>query len=146
MAGRKMIKMEHNQSEKGFTLIESLISMVITTVGLLAVAGMIGIGIRLQTESRDATAANAFARAKIEEIQNYAPTASQRARGGSVTSDETNYNDTPDSRFKRRWLIETNPADAGVPAGTQRVTISVIANQAGLRLPPVTLTLLMPAP
>lgn len=130
---------------RGFSLIECLIAMVITTVGLLAVAGLISIGIRLQTESRDATAANALARAKIEELQNYAPNASQRARGGSLTSDVANYNDSPDSRFQRRWQIQTNPTDAGVPLGTQRITVVLIPNQTGLRLPPVQLTVLMPA-
>ena len=136
---------KHKLAEKGFSLIECLISMVLTTVGLLAVAGMISIGIRLQVESRDASAANAYARAKVEELQNYAPTAAQRARGGSLTSSVTNYNDSPDYRFTRRWQIGTNPTDAGVPAGTHRISISVVPNRPQLRLPPVTLTLLAPA-
>jgi prepilin-type N-terminal cleavage/methylation domain-containing protein len=131
--------------EKGFSLIECLIAMVITTVGLLAVASLIEVGIRLQSESRDAAAANAFARAKIEELRNYAPTAAQRARGGSVTADVTNYNDSPDGQFRRRWLIETNPADAGVPTGTQRITVVVVPNHPGLRLPPIRVTTLAPA-
>jgi prepilin-type N-terminal cleavage/methylation domain-containing protein len=131
--------------QQGFTLIECLVAMVITTIGLLAVVGLIAVSIRLQTESRDATAANSFAKAKIEELQNYAPTATQRARGGSLTADVTNYNDTPDVRYHRRWLIETYPTDAGVPSGTQRITVIVIANEGGVRLPSIELKTLVPA-
>jgi len=125
----------------GFTLIECLIAMVITLVGLLAVAELMVVGVRLQTESRDATAATALARAKIEELQNYAPAAVQRVRGGSLTTNVLNYNDAPDARFQRRWLIETNPTDAGVPSGTQRITVVIVANQ-GVRIPPVQLAVL----
>lgn len=131
--------------QSGFTLVECLIAMVITTIGLLAVAGLIGVGIRLQTESRDAVAANSLAKAKIEELQNYASTASQRARGGSLTSNITNYNDSPDSRYQRRWLIETNPTDAGVPADTQRITVVMIATTPDVRLPNIRLVVLVPS-
>jgi prepilin-type N-terminal cleavage/methylation domain-containing protein len=131
--------------QRGFSLIECLITMVITTIGLLAVVSLIAVGISLQTESRDATTANSFARAKMEELQNYAPTATQRARGGSLTSDVSNYNDAPDVRYRRRWQIETYPTDAGVPAGTQRITIMVIANEGGVRLPPIVIKTLVPA-
>ncbi len=128
----------------GFSLIECLIAMVITTIGLLAVAGLMGVGIRLQTESRDATAANSLARAKIEELQNYAPSAAQRVRGGSLTSNTANYNDSPDARFQRRWQIETSPTDAGVPANTQKITVVLVANNKGIRLPDIRLVSLVP--
>ncbi len=131
--------------QNGFTLIECLIAMVITTIGLLGVAGLMGVGIRLQTESRDSIATNSFAKAKIEELQNYAPTATQRARGGSLTVNVTNYNDLPDSRYRRRWLIETNPTDAGVPANTQRITVILVANNPGVRLPTIRLVALVPS-
>jgi prepilin-type N-terminal cleavage/methylation domain-containing protein len=135
----------NNSPEKGFSLIECLVAMVITTIGLLAVAGLIGVGIRLQTESRDATAATAFARAKIEQLENFAPTAAERAAGGSITANVANYNDTPDPKYRRRWLIETNATNAAVPVGTQRITISMTANQLGVRLPAVRLSVLVPA-
>lgn len=132
------------ENQKGFTLIECMIAMVITTVGLLAVSGLMVVGIRLQTESRDAIAANSLARAKIEEIQNYSPTASQRARGGSLTSNTTNYSDTSDARFQRRWQIENSPTDTGVPAGTQRITVILIPNRPDVRLPSVQIKSLIP--
>ena len=134
-----------SKRQAGFTLIECLIAMIITTIGLLAVSGLMAVGIRLQTESRDVVAANSFAKAKIEELQNYAPTAAQRARGGSLTTNVTNYNDSPDARFQRRWLIETYPNDAGVPANTQRITLVIIPNSPGVRLPNIRIVVLMPS-
>lgn len=131
-------------SQQGFSLIECMIAMVITTIGLLSVAGLIGVGIRLQTESRDAIIATSYARAKIEELQNYAPTAAQRAAGGSVTTNVTNYNDSFDSKFRRRWLIEHSPTN-GVPSDAQRITVSVIPLHTDVRLPPVELRVLVRA-
>jgi|GEM_PF-1265008 len=135
-------KTSKNVQQGGFTLIECLIAMVITLVGLLAVANLIVVGIRLQTESRDSTAAMALARAKIEQLQNYAPAAPQRVRGGSLTTDTIGYFDTPDTRFTRRWQVEINPTDAGVPSGTQRITVVVVPNRGGVRLPPVKVAVL----
>lgn len=132
-------------SRGGFSLIECLIAMVVTMVGLLSVAGMLSVGIRLQTESRDATAAGAIARLKMEELQNFSPTAPQRVRGGSLTSNLSGYFDTPDTRFVRRWQVETSPTDSGVPAGTQRISVSIHANQGGVRIPPVRLSVLVPS-
>jgi prepilin-type N-terminal cleavage/methylation domain-containing protein len=140
-----MYKRKAGRTDRGFSLVECLVAMVITTVGLLASAQLIVVGVRLQTESRDVSAANSFARAKIEELANYSPTAAQRARGGSLTSNTANYNDVPDARYTRRWLIETSPADAGVPTGTQRITVVIVPKQPGLRLPPVKVAVLEPA-
>lgn len=143
---RKINKMlDGFEKQSGFTLIECLIAMVITTVGLLSVAGLISIGIRLQTESRDAILAGSLARAKVEELQNYAPTASQRVRGGSLTANISNYNDSPDSRYTRRWQIETYPTDAGVPQGTQKITVALVSNYEDVRLPSIQIVTLVPA-
>lgn len=128
----------------GFSLLECIFALVITVIGLTAVLGLVVEAIRLQTFSRDAVTANAIAKAKIEELRNYAPTATQRARGGSLTSNTANYNDSPNDRFRRRWRIETHPTDAGVPAGTQRVTVTSLANRPDVRLPDIQIQVLMP--
>ena len=130
---------------RGFTLIECLVAMVITTVGLLAAAGLITVGIRLQAESRNAIAATAIGKSKAEELQNYAPTAIARARGGSLTTNISGYSDVPDPRFVRRWLIETAPTDPGVPAGMQRIWVTVIPNRRDVQFTPVEITVLVPS-
>lgn len=136
--------MKVTNKNAGFSLLECMFALVITVVGLLAVAGLVVEAIRLQTVSRDATIANALAKAKIEELRNYAPTATQRARGGNLANNVTDYNDSPDARFQRRWRIEVYPTDAGVPAKTQRVTVRMLSNQSGVRLPDIQIQVLMP--
>lgn len=88
--------MKVTNKNAGFSLLECMFALVITVVGLLAVAGLVVEAIRLQTVSRDATIANALAKAKIEELRNYAPTATQRARGGNLANNVTDYNDSPE--------------------------------------------------
>jgi prepilin-type N-terminal cleavage/methylation domain-containing protein len=133
------------KKESGFTLIECLIAMVIMTFGLLAVIGLLAVGVRLQTTSRDMNAANSFARAKMEELESYQPTATQRLRGGSLTTNVTSYNDIPDARFVRRWLIETAPTDAGVPSNMQRISVVVSSNRSDVRVPVLQVSVLVPA-
>lgn len=145
MSNQHHKKETKSKRQSGFTLIECLVAMVITTIGLLAVAGLMAVGIRLQTESRNVISANSLAKAKIEELQNYAPTATQRARGGSLTGNVANYNDSPNSNFQRRWLIETNPADAGVPANMQRITVVIVGNTPDIRLPDIRIVTLVPS-
>ncbi len=138
--------MRHGKDkQKGFSLIECMFALVITVIGLSAVLGLVVSAINLQTFSRDASAADALAIAKMEQLRNYAPTAVERARGGSLTSTVANYNDAPDARFLRRWLIEEFPTDVGVPEGTQRVTVTMLSNRADVRLPNIQIQLLVPA-
>jgi prepilin-type N-terminal cleavage/methylation domain-containing protein len=129
--------------QKGFTLLECMFAMVITVIGLTAVLGMVVAAIHLETFSRDTSAATGFAKEKIEELRNYEPTATERGRGGSLTSDVTNYFDFPDGRFKRRWLIEESPTDTGVPTGTQRITLTVLSNRSDILITEVKITILV---
>lgn len=121
-----------------------MFAMVITVVGLTAVAGLVVEAIRLESRAKDSTSANALLKAKIEELSNYSPGAAQRARGGGLNSNITGYYDNPDPRFIRRWQIENNPADAGVPSGTQRVTVTIISDRAEVTIPNLELKALIP--
>ena len=132
------------KNEKGFSLLECLFSLVITMFGLMAVVGLIATSINLQTYSRDTSAATRHAKAKIEQLRNFAPTSGSRARGGSLLQDVTNYMDSPDARFKRRWLIESHPTDSGVPQGTQRLTVRILSNRSDIVLPPLQVQALVP--
>jgi prepilin-type N-terminal cleavage/methylation domain-containing protein len=118
---------KHNQD--GFTLLECMFALVITVIGLTAVLGLVVSAINLHMFSRNGNDAREVSKAKIEQLRNFAPSAAERARGGSLTSDVTNYNDAPDPRFHRRWLIEEFPTDAGVPEGTQRITVITVSNR-----------------
>ncbi len=118
--------MKGQSSQRGMSLIEVLIAMVVTVVGIVAVATLILYGIGLQVQARDATMANALAKSKIEELSISVPTA-----GGDLDNDVTGYNDTPTTGFKRRWLV------AAGPANTLDVTVRVIVENPTAAVSPV---------
>jgi prepilin-type N-terminal cleavage/methylation domain-containing protein len=127
------------KKEHGFTLIECMIAMLIFVVGGLAMAGLLAQGIRLSTESRTASLANAVARAKIEELRVTPRTNAQRTAGGNLTSDVANHFDTPaGTTFRRRWTV------ANGPAGTQDITIAVTMTNTTIRLPATQVRVLLP--
>ena len=129
------------KGEAGFSLIEAVIAMVITVVGLLAVEMLIVQSIRVQTFSRDASMANALARAQIETLRSLPRTNPQRVNGGRLTGDATtnpaNYRNTTNARFTRRWTV------ADGPAGSQDVTIAVVSTESAL-MPTVQIRALLP--
>lgn len=128
--------------QAGFTLIECMCALLITTVGVLSVAALMVTAISTQNVSTDAARANSLARAKIEELRaisaaSPAAIRAQRDIGGNLNSNVANHFDTPNPRFVRRWVV------AGGPAGTQRVTVAVRPGVAGMRLPNVQTETLM---
>jgi len=133
-----------NTNNKGFSLIECMVAMVITVIGLSAVLGLVVSALNLQTYSRDSNAANSIAKTKIEQLRNFNAAAAERDRGGSLTANVLNYNDTPDPRFLRRWQIEEFPTDTFVPEGTQRVTVTIISDRPDVLIGTVQIQVLIP--
>ncbi len=117
--------MKGQNSQRGTSLIEVLVAMVVTIVGVISVANMILYGIGLQVLARDTTMANALAKSKIEELSISLP-----AVGGDLNSNVTGYSDTP-TGFTRRWGVVAGPA------GTLDVTVRVIAENPTAAVSPV---------
>jgi prepilin-type N-terminal cleavage/methylation domain-containing protein len=87
------------QTEKGFSLIEVMIALVLFAVGLLAFAGLEVTAIRNSTYSKDYGKGNTYAQQKMEELKG---TAWASLSAGSETLEE---------RFTRTWTVvetETN--------------------------------------
>ncbi len=117
--------------ESGFTLVEVLMALVVTTVGTLSVAALMAYGTRLQSTSRDTTTAAAVAREQMERLRMLPPLSPSRALGGSLTADVTNYSatvTTPQARFRVRWVVTAGPA------ATKEVNLVVLAGPANLEL------------
>jgi hypothetical protein len=55
-------------SEKGFTLVEAMISMLVTVVGLVSLAGMFTVAMKTNASSRNFTTATTFAQDKLEQL------------------------------------------------------------------------------
>lgn len=116
------------KDERGFTLIECIIAMLVTVIGLLGALTMIAFAVKNFTVSSDLAIANSLAKAKIEELRNIS-----QAPGGNLANNTTGYFDQPTNKFIRRWQITTDSM------GTETVSVGVIPAYPGLLLPEVNL-------
>jgi Tfp pilus assembly protein PilV len=96
------------KDQTGVTLIEVLIAMIVTVVGVVAVATLITYGIGLQVLSRDTSRANSLAKAKIEQLRIIPSSDPQLSLGGDLSSNVSDHFDTP-AGFVRRWVVAAGP-------------------------------------
>ena len=108
-------------NERGFTLVEVLIAMVILTIALVSMAELMAITLRMQMMGRNETSAVRLAQSKIDEIVAVNFTDATVAVGGSLAADVTAYNDTPVAGYHRRWLIEAIAGETRVRTLTVRI-------------------------
>ena len=111
--------------ERGFTLVEVLIAMVIMTIALVSMAEMMAITLRMQMMGRNGTAAIRLVQSKIDELVAVNFTSATVAVGGSLTTDATGYNDAPADGFRRRWQIAAITGETRVRTLTVRVTPTI---------------------
>ena len=114
--------------DRGFTLIEVLIAMIVLTVALVSLAELMAIALRMQMLGRNQTAAIRLAQDKIDELHFLNFTNAQLAIGGSLTADAANHFDASDPLYRVRWTVGTVPvADPQVAADAVRIlTVRVI--------------------
>ena len=120
-------------NDRGFTLVEVLVAFVILTIGLVSMAELMAITLRMQQLGRNQTAAARMAQDKIDELmsQNFA-TSAQVSIGGSLTADVANHFDIPTLNgvaqpYRRRWRVAAGPVDPPVAANSLRIlTVRVI--------------------
>jgi prepilin-type N-terminal cleavage/methylation domain-containing protein len=119
-----------DNSERGFTLIEVLIAMVILTVALVSMAELMAITLRMQMMGRNETIAVRLVQAKIDELValDFEGVASGPlvAVGGGLEADVAGYNDDPDPDFHRRWQIVAIAGQTRIRTLTVRVTPEAI--------------------
>jgi prepilin-type N-terminal cleavage/methylation domain-containing protein len=108
-------------NERGFTLIEVLVALVIATVALVSLAELMAITLRMQMLGRNETSAIRLAQSKIDQLVAVNFTNATVAVGGSLTSDLTNYNDSPESGYLRRWQISAITGETRIRSLTVKV-------------------------
>src|SRR5436190_23821542 len=57
-----------HRSAEGFTMIEAVIAMMVTVVGLVSIAGMFTLAMKTNASSRNFTTATTFAQDKLEQL------------------------------------------------------------------------------
>lgn len=108
--------------DRGFTLVEVLIAMVIMLVGLVAVAQLMAVSVHNHTLGRRNSEASVLATAKLEELSKLNFNTNPAVQiGGNLGANAANFNDTS-GVYTRRWLVEAGPTP-----NTRRVTVRVIS-------------------
>ena len=123
-------------SERGFTLVEVLVAMVIVTIALVSLAELMAITLRMQLLGRNQTAAVRLVQSKIDQLvavgftTNGSPTAIV-APGGSLSSDSSGYNDDPEDGFHRRWVISAITGETRIRTLTVKVSPTRVDRRTG---------------
>ncbi len=112
--------------QRGSTIVEIMVAVVVLGVGVLPVIGLLGSGYRYQGQARLDVQMATLAESKIEEMVAVAgtnlPDTVALTPGGSLEADAPNHFDYVEHegrRFARRWLVQLGPA------GTRDVTLRV---------------------
>lgn len=122
--------MKMKRDERGFTLIEAMVAMFVCTVGLIAMAELLAVTLRMQQLGRNSTTAIRLAQGKVDELTTKVFGVDAMVNcGGDLDSDEADHNDVPlDSDgnamgYKRRWVVSAGPDG---DANLRQVTVRVI--------------------
>ena len=105
---------------KGFTLIEVLITMAIFSIGVLAVASMQYWSVRNTASGNVMTLAANLARAQMETLKSV-PDVTSLTTGASPNPIDADGNPDPGGIFTRTWVI-ANPLGT---SGTRRIDVTV---------------------
>jgi Tfp pilus assembly protein PilV len=115
-------------SETGFSLVEVLVSTVVLTVGLVAMAELLAISTKMHADASEASRSTQYAQAKIDELvklnMGTAPQVQINA-ADTLAANTANYFDTPMAGVTRRWRVQAGPV-----ANTRLLTVRVISRRA----------------
>lgn len=112
--------------ERGFTLVEVTVALLIFTVGIVGLAQLMAVSLHMQSLGRNQTSAVRLAQDKLDELMSmHFDTAPEIQITGSdsLSADVENYFDIDADGTTRRWLVEDGP-DGN--ANLRQITIRVI--------------------
>lgn len=111
--------------------------MVILTIGLVSLAELLAVSLRLQQLGRNGTQAVRVAQDKMDQLMSLNFDTNLTIQiGGSLTANVANYNDTDVPGYRRRWLVQAGPPRPAFPLGDpdlRLMTIRVIPDLADRR-------------
>ena len=103
---------ERPDADRGFTMVEVLVSMLILTIGMIAIAGLLAVTTQMAMGAREAARSTRLAQNKIDELMklNFT-TALAIAIGGDLTTNVDHYWETPLDGVTLRWAVTAGPTD-----------------------------------
>src|SRR5262245_54622124 len=114
-------------NERGFTLVETLIALVIMTVALVGLAQLMVVSAQMHQVGRTSAEASRLAQDKFEELMklNFALAPGIQISGNNtLDANVANYFDVPaNSGYTRRWRVQAGP---GGIASLRTVTVRMV--------------------
>ena len=115
------------RSQRGATLVETLVALTVLTIGILAVAQLFPAGARTQAQDRMMTSGNYYAQEKLEQLGRL-PWADPELTLGTHPATPEPVGDS--GAWRRSWQVEAMP---GQLANLKKVTVTVSWNYVGPR-------------
>lgn len=118
--------MKSRNNDRGFTLVEVVVAMLVFTVGIVALAQLMAVTMRMQAHGRNQTSAVRLAQDKLDQLMSLNFTTSpavQITGSDSLSADVENYFDNDVDGYTRRWLVVAGP-DGN--ADLRQITIRVV--------------------
>jgi prepilin-type N-terminal cleavage/methylation domain-containing protein len=90
-------------SERGMTMVEMMVALIVLSIGLLGIAAIFPAGRRFSTRDRMLTTASDLALQKMEQIRTYSYSDSNLTVGTHPTASGENVG--PNNRYVRWWTV-----------------------------------------
>jgi type IV pilus assembly protein PilV len=123
--------------QRGFTLIEMMVSILVLTIGLVGTAALMSSSVNMGAHARYASTAALLASEKMEDLDRFPDNDPNLAAGGSLTADITGYSDAVQISTSNGNINETTTANGVTTLYTQKPDGTVVVT-AGGALPAVT--------
>ncbi len=126
-----------SRRERGFTLIETLVAIMILTIGLFSVAALMSQTVNTTAHSRYQTNAAMLASEKLEDLNRFPNDDANLTPGGSLAADTAGYFDNVQTSSDSGSITETTSDAGGTTSYTQQPGVGITVT-AGGGLPPAT--------
>ena len=131
---RKSVK---RSRQRGFTLIEMMVSILVLTIGLVGTAALMSSSVNMGAHARYVSTAALLASEKMEDLDRFPDNDPNLAAGGSLASDITGYSDTVQISTSSGKINETTTANGVTTLYTQQPDGTVVVTP-GAALPAAT--------
>jgi prepilin-type N-terminal cleavage/methylation domain-containing protein len=138
LSPRKAVKQSR---QRGFTLIETMVSILILTIGLVGTAALMSNSVNMGAHARYVSTAALLASEKMEDLDRFPDNDPNLAPGGSLGSDITGYSDSVQISTANGNINEVTTASGTTTLYTQKPDGTVVVTT-GAALPAATTDML----
>ncbi|HEX4379365.1 MAG TPA: prepilin-type N-terminal cleavage/methylation domain-containing protein [Candidatus Acidoferrum sp.] len=117
--------------QRGFTLIEMMVSILVLTIGLVGTAALMSSSVNMGAHARYASTAALLASEKMEDLDRYPDNDPNLVGGGSLTGDITGYSDAVQISSSNGNINETTTNAGLTTLYTQRPDGTVVVTAGG---------------